>query len=66
VAVVIFLNTDADKIQPEIERLVRIGVETGAAISRTIQTANIGIEKIICNFVSNTYFRYLILGALGD
>jgi tetrahydromethanopterin S-methyltransferase subunit A len=62
VAVVIILNTDADKIPPEIERLVRVGVETGAAISGTVQTANIGIEKIICNIVSNTNIRYLVLG----
>ena len=52
VAVALVLNTDADKIPPEIERLVRAGVETGAAISGTVQTANIGIEKIICNIVS--------------
>jgi tetrahydromethanopterin S-methyltransferase subunit A len=62
IAVVIILNTDADKIPPEIERLVRVGVEAGAAISGTVQTANIGIEKIICNIVSNTNIRYLILG----
>ncbi|MEI7434183.1 MAG: tetrahydromethanopterin S-methyltransferase subunit A [Methanomicrobiales archaeon] len=62
VAVVIILNTDADKIPPEIERLVRVGVDTGAAISGTVQTANIGIEKIICNIVSNTNIRYLVLG----
>jgi tetrahydromethanopterin S-methyltransferase subunit A len=62
VAVVIILNTDADKIPPEIEHLVRVGVETGAAISGTVQTANIGIEKIICNIVSNTNIRYLVLG----
>ena len=62
VAVVIILNTDADKIPPEIERLVRTGLEVGAAISGTVQTANIGIEKIICNIVSNTNIRYLILG----
>ncbi len=62
VAVVIILNTDADKIPPEIEGLVRAGLECGAAISGTVQTANIGIEKIICNIVSNTNIRYLILG----
>jgi thioredoxin type arsenate reductase len=62
VAVAIVLNTDADKIPSEIERLVRAGIEAGAALSGTVQTANIGIEKIICNIVSNTNIRYLILG----
>jgi tetrahydromethanopterin S-methyltransferase subunit A len=66
VAVVIFLNTNADKIQPDIEGIMRIGKKTGAAISGTVPTANIGIEKIICNIVLNTNIRYLILGILGN
>ncbi len=61
-AVVIILTTDAEEIPPEIEKLVRTGVETGAALSGTLQTANIGIEKIICNIVANPNIRYLILG----
>ncbi|MDD1687294.1 tetrahydromethanopterin S-methyltransferase subunit A [Methanoregula sp.] len=61
-AVVIILTYDAEAIPPEIERLVRTGVETGAALSGTLQTANIGIEKLICNVVSNPNIRYLILG----
>ena len=62
VAVAIILNTDEDKIPPELERLVRTGIESGAAISGTVQTANIGIEKIICNIVANPNIRYLLLG----
>jgi tetrahydromethanopterin S-methyltransferase subunit A len=61
-AVVIILTTDPEEIPPEIERLVRTGVETGAALSGILQTANIGIEKIICNIVANPNIRYLILG----
>lgn len=61
-AVVIILTYDAEAIPPEIEKLVRTGVETGAALSGTLQTANIGIEKLICNVVSNPNIRYLILG----
>ena len=61
VAVVIILNTEAENIPPWIEKLVRAGIEAGAAISGTLQTANIGIEKIICNIVTNTNIRYLIL-----
>lgn len=61
-AVVIILTYDAEAIPLEIEKLVRTGVESGAALSGTLQTANIGIEKIICNIVANPNIRYLILG----
>jgi len=61
-AVVIILTYDAEAIPPEIEKLVRTGVEAGAALSGTLQTANIGIEKLICNIVANPNIRYLILG----
>lgn len=61
-AVIIILTYDAEEIPPEIEKLVRIGVETGAALFGTLQTANIGIEKIISNIVANPNIRYLILG----
>jgi len=62
VAVMIILNRDADKIPPEIEKIVRAGVESGAALSGTVQTENIGFEKLICNIVANPNIRYLILG----
>lgn len=62
VVVAIILNCDADKIPPELEHLVRVGVESGAAISGTVQTENIGFEKIVCNVVANPNIRYLVLG----
>ena len=62
VAVVIILTTDPEEIPSEIEGLVRAGIESGAALSGTLQTANIGIEKIICNIVANPNIRFLILG----
>jgi tetrahydromethanopterin S-methyltransferase subunit A len=62
VAVAIVLNYDADKIPPDLEALVRVGVEAGAALSGTVQTENIGFEKIICNITANPNIRYLILG----
>ena len=62
VAVAIVLNCDEDKVPPELEKLVRTGLESGAALAGTIQTANIGFEKMICNIVSNPNIRYLILG----
>lgn len=62
VAVAIILNSDEDKIPPEIENLVRAGVETGAALSGTVQTENIGLEKIVCNVIANPNIRYLVVG----
>jgi tetrahydromethanopterin S-methyltransferase subunit A len=62
VAVVIILNCDADKIPPELENLVRAAIEKGAALSGTLQTENIGLEKIVCNIVANPNIRYLIVG----
>jgi len=61
VAVAVVLNCDADKIPSDLERLVRAGVESGAALSGTVQTENIGFEKIICNVVANPNIRYIIL-----
>jgi len=62
VAVAIILCNDADKVPPEIESLVRAGIESGAALSGTVQTENIGFEKIVCNIVANPNIRYLIVG----
>jgi Tetrahydromethanopterin S-methyltransferase, subunit A len=62
VAVVIILNTEAEHIPAVIEGLVRAGIESGAALSGTVQTENIGFEKIICNLVANPNIRYLVVG----
>jgi tetrahydromethanopterin S-methyltransferase subunit A len=61
VAVVVILAAPYDKIPKETEELVRFGLEKGAGISGTLQTANIGIEKIVINLISNPNIRYLIL-----
>ncbi len=68
VAVVVLLNApygtlppEVQNIPPEIEKLVRTAIETGAALSGTLQTENIGIEKIVCNVVGNPNVRYLVL-----
>lgn len=61
VAVAVVLNYDSDKIPLELTKLVRAGAESGAALSGTVQTENIGFEKIICNIVANPNIRYLIL-----
>jgi tetrahydromethanopterin S-methyltransferase subunit A len=61
VAVAVILIYDQEKIPPDIENLVRVGLESGAALSGTIQTENIGIEKLICNVVANPNVRYLVI-----
>jgi len=61
VAVAVILIYDQEKIPPDIENLVRVGLEGGAALSGTIQTENIGIEKLICNIVANPNIRYLVI-----
>ena len=38
-----------------------MAIETGAALSGTLQTENIGIEKIVCNIAANPNIRYLVV-----
>ncbi len=61
VAVVVILKWNREQTPPDIENLVRVAVETGAALAGTLQTENVGLEKIICNTVSNPNIRYLIV-----
>lgn len=61
VAVAVVLIYDYDKIPKDIEQMVRVGVEAGAALSGTIQTENIGIEKMVCNIIGNPNIRYIVL-----
>jgi len=61
VAVVVMLNYSREQTPPEIEQLVRVAIEKGAALAGTLQTENIGIEKIVINIVSNPNIRYLVL-----
>ena len=61
VAVAVILLYDQENIPPDIENLVRVGLESGAALSGTIQTESIGIEKLICNIAANPNIRYLVL-----
>lgn len=61
VAVAVVLIYDYDKIPQEIEDLVRAGVEAGGALSGTIQTENIGLEKLVCNIVGNPNIRHLVV-----
>ncbi len=60
-AVMVILNTDEEKIPKYITDMVKAGVEAGAALSGTVQTPNIGFEKIVCNIIGNPNIRYVIL-----
>lgn len=55
------LNYAREQTPPEIEQLVRVAIEKGAALAGTLQTENIGIEKIVINIVANANIRYLVL-----
>lgn len=68
VAVIVTLNApygtsppEVESIPSDIEKLVKVAIETGASLSGTLQTENIGIEKIVCNVVANPNIRYLVL-----
>jgi len=61
VAVVVILRWRREETPADIEKLVRVAIESGAALAGTLQTENIGIEKIICNIISNPNIRYLII-----
>jgi tetrahydromethanopterin S-methyltransferase subunit A len=61
VVVVVVLNHAEDRIPREIEQLVRVGLEAGAALSGTVQTENVGFEKIICNVIANPNIRWAVL-----
>jgi len=61
VAVVVILRWEREKTPPSIEQLVRVAVESGAALAGTLQTENIGLEKVICNLVANPNIRFLVV-----
>jgi tetrahydromethanopterin S-methyltransferase subunit A len=60
VAVAVILNRRREETPADYENLVRLAVESGAALAGTLQTENIGLEKVLCNLVSNPNIRYLI------
>ncbi len=60
VAVCVILNRRREETPPDYEMLVRTAVESGAALAGTLQTENIGIEKVILNITANPNIRYLV------
>lgn len=61
VAVVVILRWNRETTPPSIEALVRAAVEGGAALAGTLQTENVGVEKVVCNVVANPNIRYVIV-----
>jgi len=61
VAVVVILKWIREETPADIEQLVRTAVESGAAIAGTLQTENVGLEKVVCNIVANPNIRYLVV-----
>ena len=61
VAVCVILDTFDFAIPPELNELVMVGTDSGAALSGMLQTENIGLEKIICNIAANPNIRYIVL-----
>lgn len=61
VAVIGILDTDDTKIPEELALLLSVAVEAGAALAGTLQTENLGIEKVIANVVANPNIRYIVI-----
>jgi len=61
VAVCVILDTFDFAIPPELNELVMVGTDSGAALAGMLQTENIGLEKMICNIVANPNIRYIVL-----
>jgi tetrahydromethanopterin S-methyltransferase subunit A len=61
VAVVVILKWKREETPREIEHLVRVAIESGAALAGTLQTENVGLEKVICNIVANPNIRFLVV-----
>jgi tetrahydromethanopterin S-methyltransferase subunit A len=61
VAVIVILKWRREETPESIELLVRTALESGAALSGTLQTENVGLEKVICNVIANPNIRYIIV-----
>lgn len=61
VAVAAILDTIDSNIPPELSRIIVASIDSGAALAGTLQTENMGIEKLIANVVANPNIRYLVL-----
>jgi tetrahydromethanopterin S-methyltransferase subunit A len=61
VAVAAILDTNESNIPVELSEIIHVAVDSGAALAGSVQTENVGIEKIIANIVANPNIRYLVI-----
>jgi tetrahydromethanopterin S-methyltransferase subunit A len=61
VAVAAILDTMDTSIPKELNEIIKAAIDSGAALAGSLQTENIGIEKLVSNIVANPNIRYLIL-----
>nr|MDO8098998.1 tetrahydromethanopterin S-methyltransferase subunit A [Candidatus Njordarchaeota archaeon] len=61
VAVSAILDTFDSSIPVELSEILKVAIDSGAALAGSVQTENIGIEKLIANIVANPNIRYLII-----
>lgn len=61
VVVVVILNQPYEEVPERVDEIVRASVEAGAAIAGTLQTENIGMEKVIANVIANPNIRHAVL-----
>jgi tetrahydromethanopterin S-methyltransferase subunit A len=59
IAVAVILQWTRGRMPPDVEKLVKVALESGATLAGTVRTENIGLEKVICNLVANPNIRYL-------
>lgn len=61
VVVVVILNQPYEEIPERVDEIVRASVEAGSAMAGTLQTENIGTEKVIANVIANPNIRHAVL-----
>ena len=64
--VAVAVHTLAAKWDERVEAIVRTAIDSGAAIAGSIQTPNLGIERIVANTVGNPNIRYLVMCGAGS
>jgi tetrahydromethanopterin S-methyltransferase subunit A len=61
VAVAAILDTFDFSIPVELTEILNVAIESGAALAGSVQTENIGVEKLVANVVANPNIRFLII-----
>lgn len=61
VVVAAILDTFDFSIPVEFSEILKAAIDSGAALVGSVQTENIGIEKLVANTVANPNIRYIVL-----